>query len=142
MAVVELTRANITFSALVADMKLGFKLFKPVLKPLGNMVGLSIYGSAQHIAKETGGEAVRVNRPQDYASGLSKIIGNLTSRYSLGFALAEDELDDGQMHNLEVRVRNARDPKGKERKLEVVSRRGYYSPKEQRAQTINPTNNK
>jgi hypothetical protein len=123
-------------------MKLGFKLFKPVLKPLGNMVGLSIYGSAQHIARETGGEAVRVNRPQDYATGLNKIIGNLTSRYSLGFTLAENEQDDGQMHNLEVRVRNARDAKGKERKLEVVSRRGYYSPKEQRAQTLNQADNK
>lgn len=138
VAVAELTRANVIFSALVADMKLGFKLFKPVLKPLGNWVGLSIYGSAQYLAKETGGEAVRVNRPADYANGLNKIIGNLTGRYSLGFTLAEGEQDDGQMHPLEVRVK-ARDAKGKERKLTVTSRRGFFMPKEnETAQTVRP----
>jgi VWFA-related protein len=137
-ATAELTRANIIFNALVADMKLGFKLFKPVLKPLGNWVGLSIYGSAQYLAKETGGEAVRVNRPADYANGLNKIIGNLTGRYSLGFTLVESEQDDNQMHPLEVRVK-ARDAKGKERKLTVTSRRGFYMPKEnETAQTTRP----
>lgn len=128
VAVAELTKANVIFSALVTDMKLGFKLFKPILKPLGNWAGMSIYDSAQHVAKETGGEALGVNRPADYASGLNKIIGNLTGRYSLGFTLAETEQDDGQMHQLEVRVR-ARDAKGKERRLQVVSRHGYFMPK-------------
>jgi hypothetical protein len=56
---------------------------------------------------------------------LSKIIGNLTARYSLGFTLAETEKDDGRFHNLEVRVK-APDAKGKLRKLEASSRRGYY----------------
>jgi len=58
-------------------------------------------------------------------SVLSMIIGNLTARYSLGFALAENENDDGRMHSLEVRV-NAKDEKGKTRKLQVSSRQGYY----------------
>ena len=49
----------------------------------------------------------------------------MTARYSLGFALAEDEIDDGRLHNLEVRV-NAKDEKGKSRKLVVSSRQGYY----------------
>ncbi len=128
MTVAEMTKANVIFSALVTDMKLGFKLFKPVLKPLGNMVGLSIFDSAQFIAKETGGEAMRVRRPADYASGLNKIIGNLTGRYSIGFTLTEAEQDDGQMHKLEVRA-HARDAKGKERKLQVVARHGYFAPK-------------
>jgi hypothetical protein len=68
---------------------------------------------------------VKVRRAQDFGYGLSKIIGNLTARYSLGFALAEDEKDDGRLHNLEVRVK-APDAKGKLRKLEVSSRQGYY----------------
>ncbi|HEX8128474.1 MAG TPA: VWA domain-containing protein [Pyrinomonadaceae bacterium] len=123
----KLLKSNVIFSALVTDMKTGFKFAMPLLKPLGNLAGISISGSAQHLAKATGGETVRVRRPADYANGLSRIVGNLNSRYSLGFTLAETERDDGQMHPLEVRVR-ARDAKGKERKLEVKARRGYYMP--------------
>ena len=123
-----LIRSNTIFSALIVDMKMGFKLFKPILKPLGNWVGLSIYGSSQHLAKQSGGDAVRVRRPMDYATGLRKIIGNLTARYNLGFSISEDEQDDGRLHQLEVRVK-ARDAKGKDRKLEVSARRGYYMPK-------------
>ncbi|HVF26791.1 MAG TPA: VWA domain-containing protein [Pyrinomonadaceae bacterium] len=124
-----LIQMNVIFSALVAEMKTGFKLFKPILKPLGNWAGIGIYGTSQHVAGQTGGEVVSVRRPEDYASGLQKIVGNLTGRYSLGFTLAEAEHDDGQMHTLEVRVR-ARDAKGKERKLTVASRRGYFMPKD------------
>jgi hypothetical protein len=40
---------------------------------------------------KSGGEAVQVSRTSDYSRGLSKIIGNLTARYSLGFTLAEEE---------------------------------------------------
>ncbi|MGI9107899.1 MAG: VWA domain-containing protein [Pyrinomonadaceae bacterium] len=123
----KLLKSNVIFSALVTDMKTGFKFALPILKPLGNLAGISISGSAQHLAKQTGGESVRVRRPADYAKGLSLIVGNLNARYSLGFTLAETEQDDGQMHPLEVRVR-ARDAKGKERKLEVKARRGYYMP--------------
>lgn len=123
----KLLKSNVIFSALVTDMKTGFKFAMPILRPLGNLAGISISGSAQHLAKATGGESVRVRRPADYANGLSLIVGNLNARYSLGFTLAETETDDGQMHPLEVRVR-AKDAKGKERKLEVKARRGYYMP--------------
>ncbi|MDQ3650047.1 MAG: VWA domain-containing protein [Acidobacteriota bacterium] len=133
-----LIQSNVIFSALVAEMKTGFKLFKPILKPLGNWAGISIYGTSQRVAAQTGGEVVRVRRPEDYANGLGKIVGNLTGRYSLGFTLAETEQDDGQMHKLEVRVR-ARDTKGRERKLNVVSRRGYFMPKDgESAKTATP----
>jgi VWFA-related protein len=127
-----LIKSNVIFSALVVDMKTGFKLAMPILKPLGNWVGLSIAGSAQHFAKQTGGEVVKVHRPADYATGLAKIVGNLTARYSLGFTLAEGERDDGQMHPLEVRV-TAKDAKGKERKLNITARKGYYMPKDETA---------
>jgi hypothetical protein len=86
---------------------------------------MSLYGSAKHLAGTSGGEAVKVGRAKDYGTGLSRIIGNLTARYSLGFALAEDEIDDGRMHSLEVRVKT-QDEKGKTRKLQVSSRQGYY----------------
>ena len=125
-------KQNTTFNALVTDMKTGFKLAKPLLAPLGNLIGLNIYGGAQHIAKETGGEALRVRRPSDYAEGLARIVGNLNARYGLGFTLAENEVDDGRLHPLEVRAR-AKDAKGKDRKLEVRTRRGYFMPVVKRA---------
>lgn len=104
-----------------------FKLLMPIAKPIAGSLGISVYGAAKRLAEQTGGEAVKVSRPKDFASGLSKIIGNLTARYSLGFALSEEEKekDDGRLHNLQVRVKAA-DAKGKLRKLEVSSRQGYY----------------
>ena len=65
----------------------------------------------------------------DYGAGLAKIIGNLTARYSLGFTLGEQEKDDGRMHQLSIRVK-ALDAKGKTRKLDVSTRRGYFMPKD------------
>lgn len=123
-----LIRSNATFSSLTTDLRTLFKFLMPIGKPIAGWLGVSLYGSAKYLAQQTGGEALRVNRTRDYGSGLAKIIGNLTARYSLGFALAEDEKDDGRMHELAIRVK-ARDGKGRERKLEVSSRRGYFMPK-------------
>jgi hypothetical protein len=55
------------------------------------------------------------------------VIGDLSSRYSLGFTLTKDDLDDGRFHNLKVKVA-ARDAGGKERKLTLITRKGYYVP--------------
>ena len=118
-------RSNVIFNSLTVELRTLFKLFMPFAKPVAGMMGVSVYGSAKRLAEQSGGEAVKVKRAKDYAAGLSKIIGNLTARYSLGFSLAESEKDDGHLHNLEVRVK-APDAKGKLRKLEVSSRRGYY----------------
>jgi VWFA-related protein len=118
-------RSNVIFNSLTTELRTLFKLLMPIGKPLAGMMGVSVYGSAKRLAEQSGGEAVKVKRTKDYAAGLSKIIGNLTARYSLGFTLAEDEKDDGHLHNLEVRVK-APDAKGKLRKLEVSARRGYY----------------
>ena len=123
-----LIRSNATFSSLTTDLRTLFKFLMPIGKPLAGWLGVSLYGSAKYLAQQTGGEALRVNRTRDYGTGLAKIIGNLTARYSLGFALAEDEKDDGRMHELAIRVK-ARDEKGKERKLDVSSRRGYFVPR-------------
>jgi VWFA-related protein len=120
-----LIRNNVIFNSLTVELRTLFKFLLPVAKPIGGWLGMSLYGSAKHLAQRSGGEAVKVGRVKDYGAGLSQIIGNLTARYSLGFALAEDEIDDGRMHSLEVRGK-AQDPKGKNRKLQVSSRQGYY----------------
>lgn len=128
-----LIRNNVIFNSLTVELRTLFKFLMPVGKPIAGWMGLSLYGSAKHLAQQSGGEAVKVGRPKDYSAGLARIIGNLTARYSLGFTLAEDETDDGRLHNLEVRV-SAKDEKGKKRKLQINSRQGYYmstaTPKE------------
>jgi hypothetical protein len=120
-----LIKNNVIFSSLTVELRTLFKFLMPIGKPIAGWMGVSLYGSAKYLAQRSGGEAVKVNRLKDYATGLSRIIGNLTARYSLGFTLDENETDDGRMHALEVRVK-ARDEKGKNRKLLVSSRQGYY----------------
>ena len=120
-----LIRHNVIFSSLTVELRTLFKFLMPIGKPVAGWLGMSLYGSAKHLAQRSGGEAVKVGRAKDYSAGLSRIIGNLTARYSLGFALAESEVDDGRMHSLEVRVQ-AKDEKGRKRKLLVSSRQGYY----------------
>jgi VWFA-related protein len=120
-----LNRSNVIFNSLTVDLRTLFKFLMPIGKPIAGWMGISVYGAAKRMAQQTGGEAVRVSRVKDYGTGLSTIIGNLTARYSLGFALAEQETDDGHLHNLEVRVK-AQDEKGKTRKLNVSARKGYY----------------
>lgn len=120
-----LIRNNVIFNSLTVELRTLFKFLMPVGKPVAGWFGVSLYGSAKHLAQRSGGEAVKVGKPKDYSAGLARIIGNLTARYSLGFTLAESETDDGRLHSLEVRV-NAKDEKGKKRKLLVTSRQGYY----------------
>lgn len=128
-----LIRSNATFSSMTTDLRALFKFLMPIGKPIAGWMGVSLYGSAKQLALSTGGEALRVNRAVDYGAALAKIIGNLTSRYSLGFTLAEDEKDDGRMHELVLRVK-ALDAKGKQRRLEVASRRGYFMQKSESEQ--------
>ena len=123
-----LIRENAIFNTLTVDMRTLYKFLLPFGQPLIGWTGISLAGSAKRLAQQSGGEAVHVGRVSDYGAGLAKIIGNLTARYSLGFALSEQEKDDGRMHELAVRVK-AVDAKGKQRKLEVSSRRGYYMPR-------------
>jgi VWFA-related protein len=130
---------NVIFNSLTVELRTLFKFLMPIGKPIAGWMGVSLYGSAKHLAQRSGGEAVRVNRVSDYGSGLQKVIGNLTARYSLGFSLSEDEKDDGHLHNLEVRVK-AEDAKGKTRKLNVSSRQGYYMPTEGKEAIVNRSN--
>lgn len=133
-----LIRQNAIFNTLTVDMRTLYKFLLPLGQPLIGWTGISLAGSAKRLAQNSGGEAVHVGRVRDYGAGLAKIFGNLTARYSLGFALAEDEKDDGRMHELGLRVK-ALDAKGKVRKLEVSSRRGYFMPKNDADQTAAAT---
>jgi VWFA-related protein len=133
-----LIRDNVTFSSLTVELRTLFKFLLPFAKPVGNWMGMSLYGSAKRMAQQTGGEAVRVSREKDYGVGLSKIVGNLTARYSLGFTLEEAEKDDGRLHGLEVKVK-AQDEKGKTRKLNVNARKGYYMATNEKDSTASTT---
>ena len=124
----KLLASGVTVSGLImGDVSFADKVFigiigKPYVSALGS--GLS---SVDYLAKQTGGEAVRVNRPEMFAGAVGRLIDGLAARYSLGFTLGEGERDDGRLHKLEVKVK-ARDARGKERKLAVSARHGYYVP--------------
>lgn len=121
----KLNRANVTYNALTCNSEKLIKVMASIFKPVVFLAGGSMSGSAQYFARRTGGEALSVPDPKNYAAALEEIINHLSARYSLGFALGEQERDDGRMHNLEVRVR-ARDERGKQRQLVVNARHGYY----------------
>ena len=128
-----LIRQNAIFNTLNVDMRTLYKFLLPFGQPLIGWTGISLAGSAKQLAQQSGGETVHVSRVKDYGSGLARVIGNLNARYSLGFALSEDERDDGRLHELVLRVK-AVDAKGKQKRLEVSSRRGYYMPKTETAE--------
>src|SRR5881396_311258 len=131
-----LIRQNAIFNTLTVDMRTLYKFLLPIGQPLIGWTGLSIAGSGKRLAQQSGGETVHVSRVRDYGAGLARVIGNLNARYNLGFSLSEQEKDDGRMHELVVRVK-ASDAKGKMRRLEVSSRRGYYLPKTDAYQAAN-----
>lgn len=99
---------------------------RSVFTAIGRLTRKDMYAPAR-LAEETGGEATRVAKPEEYGSALERLIERLSNRYDLGFTLAEQERDDGRMHKLQVRV-IAHDTKGKERKFIIKARRGYYLP--------------
>jgi VWFA-related protein len=118
-------RAGIIFDGLVFNKSLGARFFFGTFnKIFMGPRGLSVH-AADELAGQTGGEVAHVGRPQDLADGLARFIKSLMARYSLGFTLAEAEPDDGRLHALSLKVA-ARDARGKERKLLVRARRGYY----------------
>lgn len=122
-----LLRQNVTFSALLTKTKKSVIARSVPFIPIFMAFGISMKG-AEYYANQTGGQAIRVNKPEDWRAALEKIMGDLSSRYTLGFELDPSEPDDGRLHRLEVKVK-AVDKSGKPRKLEVVARRGYFLPK-------------
>lgn len=123
-----LLQKNVTFNTLITGTDKYFLLSYPMLKPASDVLNLGLYGVPRYLVQQTGGEELRVSKPEDYGAALKQVMGDLSSRYRLGFTLAEGESDDGRLHRLKVNV-TARDARGKERKLKVVARQGYRTPK-------------
>lgn len=130
----KLIRTGAVFHSMLTNQKLGVTSGIAALSPLAIAGGMS-FRTAQELAKRTGGEVVRVRKPEDYGVGLEKIIGDLAARYTLGFEVDENEQDGGRMHKLEVKV-TVPDSRGKLRKVEIRHRRGYYPPEPKKRQTM------
>ncbi|HET8781460.1 MAG TPA: hypothetical protein VFM63_03505, partial [Pyrinomonadaceae bacterium] len=61
-----LIRHNVIFSSLTVELRTLFKFLLPVGKPVAGWLGMSLYGSAKHLAQRSGGEAVKVGKAKDY----------------------------------------------------------------------------
>jgi VWFA-related protein len=125
----KLIESNVMFSALTFNMLKGMTAATAIGNVPLRILGASMTGGEQYLAKQTGGIAVKVDKPEDLGAGLQQIMSDLASRYSLGFTLdEEEEAAAGQMRKLEVKV-EAVDAQGKKRKLMVSARRSYLVPK-------------
>lgn len=132
-----LIRGNISFSPLLKradqislkmkNVPVKMPVSRPTLAILGRLSGVDHF-ALRNIAEQTGGDAIEMKSAGDYGAALQKLIEALAARYNLGFALEENEKDDGRLHKLEVKVK-AKDSKGKKRDLIVRARHGYFLPK-------------
>jgi len=123
----KLVRTNVAYNPLIVEMDKKFLVLRPLLEASGRLAGDDVYGTAQYIAEQTGGNAVNLHGAKDLGAALEDMLNALEARYVLGFTLDDNEQDDGRLHKLEVKVK-ARKLNGKERKLSVQARRGYYTP--------------
>ena len=132
-----LIRGNISFSPLLRNadqisLKMKNVPFKmptprPLLGAIGRLAGVDNF-ALRNITEQTGGDALEMKSANDYGAALEKLIEALAARYNLGFALEENEKDDGRLHKLEVKVK-AKDKQGKKRDLIIRARHGFFLPK-------------
>ena len=94
-----------------------------------------IKNQLDHIAKQTGGLAYFPRFEGALPDVFSSIAAFLRHAYTLGFEVPENSRD-GRYHQLKVEIvgpegkpLRVKDKKGKLRKVEVMSRRGYTAPK-------------
>lgn len=118
-------RAGVTFYGLIYKKTFLGKLFfgafnNLIMRPSGKALN-----AAGYLSEQTGGQIFKVGKIDDLAANLEKIISEIASRYSLGFALDDNERGDGRMRKLEVTV-EAKDARGRKRKLKTRARSGYY----------------
>jgi VWFA-related protein len=83
------------------------------------------FHTLSYYSKQTGGEVLNVDTSEEFAHALERIIGGLVARYSLGFALDEDELADNTVHKLEVKIK----PSSKSGRPLIVRARSSYVPR-------------
>ena len=124
-----LNRGGATYHAITSETEKIFRVMSSIFKPVMVLARGSFTGTPGYLARRTGGHALRVSDPRDYAPALENIINKLAARYSLGFTLNENEKGDNQMRRLEVRLRrSARALVGGDRKLTISARDGYFVP--------------
>ncbi|MBA3320801.1 MAG: hypothetical protein H0T45_05070 [Pyrinomonadaceae bacterium] len=125
----KLIASNVTVSGLVMEKDLMGKAVEVIGHLTTPLFGQRFH-TISYYGKQTGGEVATVGRPEEFAAAIDSIIDGLAARYSLGFTLGEGERNDNRMHKLEVKVK-ARDVHGRERKLAVSARRGYFTKADQ-----------
>ncbi len=123
----KLIRTNVAYNPLIVEMDKKFLALRPLLEVSGRIAGTDNYGVARYIAEQTGGNSANLRNAKDFGAALENMLNALASRYVLGFTLDDNEKDDGKMHKLEVKVKG-RKLNGKNQKLIVQARRGYYIP--------------
>jgi Ca-activated chloride channel homolog len=79
-------------------------------------------GSIERIAKESGGEVLKLGNAEKLSAALDRAIANLRTGYTLGFAPARTG-EDRSYHKLTVRLSPARSCPG----CRVQARSGYYA---------------
>ncbi|MBA2341028.1 MAG: hypothetical protein H0V88_11575 [Pyrinomonadaceae bacterium] len=130
----EMARKLIGAGVVVNGLVVERNLFGKTISALGELLSPALgqrFHTTSYYSKQTGGETVTISSPGEFNAAVKRIIGNLAARYSLGFTIGADEKDDGRMRRLEVRVK-ARDARGKNRKIIVSARRGYYLSEQMR----------
>lgn len=113
-----LQAANVSFSAITLPMLGSYAAAAAVINPLGKVFGLSVTGSGNQFAKQTGGVTVEAGSAEELGAAVGQVVSAYASRYSLGFPLEENELRDRKFHRIEVKLQGAA---GKNR--EVLARR-------------------
>ena len=116
----QLQAANVSFSSMNLQMQGSYAAAATVINPLGKIFGLSITGSGNYLAKQSGGVAVEVPAAGEFGAALEQVASAYASRYSLGYQVSESEYRDGRMHRIDVKLggRSAKDK-------EVLSRRSF-----------------
>ncbi len=88
----------------------------------------TLLGSIDSFADKTGGEVMKAKRVE-IANKLVELIGHLRTRYTLGYAPANSNLD-GKFRKLELKVTSQ--VEAREGKVVVRIRRGYYARRKDR----------
>ena len=112
---------NISLSALNLRMLGSYAAAAAVINPLGKVFGLSVTGSGNYLARQSGGVSVDVAAASEFGAALDHVVSAYASRYSLGYQVSEDEYRDGKPHRIEVQLT------AKEKRWQVSARQSFVA---------------
>lgn len=84
-------------------------------------------GSVEDVARETGGEVISSQRAGSVSAALAAVIKRLKTRYTLGY-YASNKVHDGTFRVIDVRLAERLGQPLVD--YSILSRRGYYAPRE------------